>query len=294
MKDYVASVQERLRQLAVKTGFKHQLLLTRYFQERFIFRVSSSEYEDHFCLKGGTLLYALDGEKSRPTMDIDLLGLQIQNSHEHFKKIFTEICQIRYEQDGLRFLEDTLATSEIGKDRRYAGIRIGFEGRLGNIRQMMQVDIGFGDIMTPPPLRMVYPTLLEMEAPHIKAYSVETIIAEKFEAMIDLAESNSRMKDFYDVYRLLIMGNFMPDTLKEAILNTFQRRGTVYLENHPLFHADFSTNQQRIIHWKSFLKKSNLDPSIEFVEVLRQIDKFLYPIYRSYENTQSNLNKPPH
>jgi hypothetical protein len=87
------------------------------------------------------------------------------------------------------------------------------------------------------------------------------------------------------VYRLLIMGNFMPDTLKEAILNTFQRRGTVYLENHPLFHADFSTNQQRIIHWKSFLKKSNLDPSIDFVEVLRQIDKFLYPIYRSYDNT---------
>lgn len=283
MKDNTASVQERLRQLAAKTGRKHQLLLTRYFQERFIFRVSISEHSDHFCLKGGALLYALEGEKSRPTMDIDLLGLHIQSSQEHFRRVFTEICQIGYEPDGLRFLTETLVTSEIGKDRRYAGVRVAFEGRLGNIRQAMQVDIGFGDVMTPPPVRMEYPTLLLMDAPHIKAYSVETVIAEKFEAMIDLADSNSRMKDFYDVYRLLLAGNFAPDTLREAIFNTFQRRETGYVANHPLFQADFAANPQRVLRWKSFLKKSLLDTSIDFADVIRQIDEWLRPIFEAMQ-----------
>jgi predicted nucleotidyltransferase component of viral defense system len=288
MRDYTASVQERLRQLASKTGRKHQLLLTRYFQERFIFRVSISAHAAHFCLKGGALLYALEGEKSRPTMDIDLLGLHIQNSQEHFRKIFTDICQIVYEPDGLRFLVETLTTSEIGKDRRYSGVRVEFEGRLGNIRQAMQVDIGFGDVMTPPPVSMEYPTLLLMDAPHIKAYSVETVIAEKFEAMIDLADSNSRMKDFYDVHRLLLTKNYEPAVLKEAIANTFGCRDTGYVANHPLFRAEFATNPLRISRWKAFLKKSGLDTSIDFKEVLRQIEECLYPVYETMQRNEKH------
>jgi predicted nucleotidyltransferase component of viral defense system len=284
MKDHTASVQERLRQLAIKSNQKHQLLLTRYFQERFIYRVSISKYAENFCLKGGALLYAFDEDKSRPTMDIDLLGLFIQNNQERLKAIFIEICQIQYEQDGLQFLEHSMVTSEIGKDRRYSGIRIEFEGRLGNIRQMMQVDIGFGDVVTPDPVKMQYPTLLKMEPPQIKAYSVETVIAEKFEAMIDLADSNSRMKDFYDVYRLLIKGNFKQETLERAILNTFQRRESVFVENHPLFNKDFEKNTQRTIRWKSFLKKSNLDTSIEFKDVLFQIELYLLPIFNGLKD----------
>jgi predicted nucleotidyltransferase component of viral defense system len=279
MRDYTASVQERLRRLASSTGRKHQLLLTRYFQERFIYRVATSTYCEHFCLKGGALLYALEGEKSRPTMDIDLLGLHIQQSQELFKKIFTEICQVVYEPDGLRFLVETIVTSEIGKDRRYSGVRVEFEGRLGNIRQAMQVDIGFGDVMTPPPISMEYPTLLLMDAPFIKAYSVETVIAEKFEAMIDLADSNSRMKDFYDIHRLLLTQHFDSRILEVAISNTFNRRGTGYVVNHPLFIPDFATNPLRITRWKSFLKKSGLDPTIDFKAVLFQIEERLLPIF---------------
>jgi hypothetical protein len=217
-------------------------------------------------------------------MDIDLLGLFIQNNQERLKAIFIEICQIQYEQDGLQFLEHSMVTSEIAKDRRYSGIRIEFEGRLGNIRQMMQVDIGFGDVVTPDPVKMQYPTLLKMEPPQIKAYSVETVISEKFEAMIDLADSNSRMKDFYDVYWLLIKGNFKQETLERAILNTFQRRKSVFVENHPLFNKDFGKNTQRIIRWKSFLKKSNLDTSIEFKDVLFQIELYLLPIFNGLKD----------
>ncbi len=281
MKDPIASIQGRLRQLAVQAGRKHQLLLTRYFQERFIYRVSISAHSNHFCLKGGALLYALEGEKSRPTMDIDLLGLQLPNDREHFRNIFTEICQIQYEPDGVIFLSDALTATEIGKDRRYSGVRLEFEGRLGNIRQKMQVDIGFGDVTTPDPARMVYPTLLPMDAPQIKAYSVETIIAEKFEAMIDLADSNSRMKDFYDMHRLLLSQNFAPETLKEAVINTFQRRGTSYMDNHPIFHSDFGTDPKRSLQWGAFLKKSNLDQSIDLEGVLKQIDEYLRPIFES-------------
>jgi predicted nucleotidyltransferase component of viral defense system len=281
MKDPIASIQGRLRQLAVQAGRQHQLLLTRYFQERFIYRVSVSEHSNHFCLKGGALLYALEGEKSRPTMDIDLLGLRLPNDLEHFRNIFTEICHIRYEPVGVIFLSDALTTTEIGKDRRYSGIRLEFEGRLGNIRQKMQVDIGFGDVITPDPVRMVYPTLLPMDTPQIKAYSVETIIAEKFEAMIDLADSNSRMKDFYDIHRLLLSQNFAPETLKEAIINTFQRRGTGYIGNHPIFHSDFGTDAKRSLQWRSFLKKSNLDQTIHLEDVLRQIEEHLRPIFES-------------
>ena len=133
---------------------------------------------------------------------------------------------------------------------------------------------------------MEYPTLLIMEPPRVKAYSVETVVAEKFEAMIDLADSNSRMKDFYDVYRLLLTGNFSSETLKEAIFNTFQRRETGYVDNHPLFRADFAINAQRVVRWKSFLKKSGLDTSIGFEEVLRNIEQRLYPIYEALKESE--------
>lgn len=279
MKNYVASVQGHLRQLAVETGKKHQLLLTRYFQERLIYRVSVSNYSEQFCLKGGALLYALEGNKSRPTMDIDLLGLHIRNTQEQLYAIFQEICQITCEQDGVYFLIDTLRTSEIGKDRRYTGVRVEFEGRLGNIRQSMQVDIGFGDVITPSPVNMEYPTLLPMPAPLIKAYSTETILSEKFEAMVDLADSNSRMKDFYDIHCLLLAQKYNPDTLKNAVFNTFHRRGTQCINNHPIFETDFGLNPQRVMRWKSYLKKSNLDTSIELVTVINGIKEVFFPIY---------------
>ena len=226
-------------------------------------------------------MYALDGEKSRPTLDINFLGLRLPNNPDHFRNIFMEICQIRYEPDGVIFLPEALSVTELGKDRRYSGIRIGFEGRLGNIRQKMQVDIGFGDVITPKPVQMDYPTLLSMDAPCITAYSVETIIAEKFEAMIDLADSNSRMKDFYDVHRLLLSQNFTPGILKKAVINTFRQRGTAYIENHPIFHSGFGTEAKRALQWRSFLKKTNLDQTVELADVLLQIEKHLRPVYES-------------
>lgn len=267
----IQSVQDKLRNIAKAAGKDFQLILTRYFQERLLFRLSQSAHADDFCLKGGALLYVLEGEASRPTLDIDLLSLKIRMDKTRFAVIFSEICGIPFSGDGVLFDSDKISVEEIMEQRKYSGLRIKVPVSLGTMRQVLKIDIGFGDIVTPEPRRMVYPTLLDMDAPKIQAYSTETVIAEKFEAMIDLAESNSRMKDFYDVYQLLSKNQFNLDTLKLAVEQTFKNRGTSLPQKHPLFEADFANNSDRNKLWKDFLRRSKLDESISFPAVIQLI-----------------------
>lgn len=287
MKYSIASIKGKLKAIAQADGKAYQLILTRYFQERLLFRIFLSSYCRNFCLKGGALLYALEREKSRPTLDIDLLGMQISNDEALLQGVFYEICSIPDLEDGVGFDLDTLATSEITKEGSYSGIRVKIAMHLGNIRQMMQIDIGFGDQITPGPVQMEYPTLLEMPCPEVQAYSVETVMAEKFEAMIDLAEMNSRMKDFYDLYRLLNGQHYDRAILKEAITQTFRRRQTIYQNDHPIFSEAFASNEKRIIQWKSFLKKSFLDPNLVFLEVMQTISRELLPLYEQLKSNNA-------
>jgi predicted nucleotidyltransferase component of viral defense system len=278
MKNNIASIQTRLKNVAQQENKTYQIILIRYFIERLMYRLSVSPFQFHFCLKGGALLYALDQEANRPTMDLDLLGLNLSREQTRLKHIFQLLCQIPCEVDGVSFLEDSVITSEIQKEGKYSGIRVKIDARLGNIRHFLQVDIGFGDVITPAPVKMSYPTLLPMPMPQIIAYSVETVIAEKFEAMIDLAAQNSRMKDFYDVYKLLQKKDYQETILEAAIQNTFQRRGTAFAANPVLFTADFKENAQRQLDWKAFLKKMN-QPFIDFPTILQPIIQVLKPIY---------------
>jgi predicted nucleotidyltransferase component of viral defense system len=163
------------------------------------------------------------------------------------------------------------------EQRRYAGLQIKIPASLGTMRQTMKIDIGFGDVVTPSPSMMTYPTLLDMDAPEIKAYSPETVIAEKFEAMIDLAESNSRMKDFYDVYQLLSKHLFDAEVLQMAVKQTFENRKTVLKRNHPLFDSSFADNPDRNQLWERFIQRSKLDESVSFQEAMRVIRVFLIP-----------------
>lgn len=282
MTNPIASIKSRLTNIARKEKQTYQLILIRYFTERLIYRLSISPFKSHFCLKGGALLYAFEQESSRPTMDLDLLGMHIANDPSYLKTVFQTISQMACEEDGVCFTSDAIATSEIQKEGRYAGIRLKIEARLGNIRQMLQIDIGFGDIVTPAPIEMTYPTLLPMPIPQIRAYSVETVIAEKFEAMIQLAAQNTRMKDFYDVYRLLQSGNYQEDILKDAIRNTFQQRATSFLKNPVVFAPDFAGNAKRQLQWNAFLQKMSqhvLFEKIDFKTVLTVIMEQLQPIY---------------
>lgn len=279
MKTSITSIQTKLRNLAQSDGKNYQLILIRYFQERLIYRLSVSNYCDNFCLKGGALLYALEQEKSRPTLDIDLLGLKMSPEQLYLKHVFTEICQKNDEQDGVIFNLGSLVTSEIAKEGKYSGVRIKVDALLGAIRQNLQIDIGFGDIVIPKPVFMVYPTLLIMKQPHIWAYSTESVIAEKFEAMIDLAETNSRMKDFYDVFHLLQFQNIDSAILQEAVIQTFRRRQTLFKKHHILFDDTFSKDEKRLLQWKSFLRKTKLNEMLHFQEVMSVIRENLLPFY---------------
>ena len=279
MTNPIASIQSRLKQIARQEGKAYQLILTRYFQERLLFRVFSSAYAANFCLKGGALLYALEQEKSRPTLDVDFLALQLANEPARMLAVFREISGIVYEDDGVRFETGTLTAVAITNEGAYPGIRLKMEARLGNIHQGMQIDIGFGDVVTPAPRQMDYPTLLAMASPRVLAYSIETIIAEKFEAMIDLGQINSRMKDFYDVYRLLEGEHYEIATLSQAIGNTFSWRQTVTQSPHPLFSDEFARDQRRVAQWRAFLHKSGLDEGLDFTQVMATITRKLYVIY---------------
>lgn len=283
MKNSITSIQAKLRNLAQADGKNYQLILIRYFQERLIYRLSISNYCDHFCLKGGALLYALAQQKSRPTLDIDLLGMRLNPAQIHIKNIFTDICQNNEESDGVTFDIQSLSTSEITKDDKYSGVRVKVEAFLGNIRHYLQIDIGFGDIVVPKPVFMVYPTLLSMNEPHIWAYSIESVIAEKFEAMIDLAENNSRMKDFYDVYYLMQSDSLQKNILQEAIIQTFRKRQTKFNEQHPIFSESFALDSKRLLQWQLFLKKTKLDSQLDFQEVMSIIRIYLRPFYEQVD-----------
>jgi predicted nucleotidyltransferase component of viral defense system len=282
MKNAIPSIQARLKAIAEQEKTAYQIVLIRYFTERLMYRLSASGYRKHFCLKGGVLLYAYERESSRPTMDLDLLGLRISNDQEQMKAAFQAICQIECPEDGVSFLHEAITTSEIKKEGRYSGVRVKIDGRLGNIRQMSQIDIGFGDIVTPAPVEMTYPTLLPLPEPKILAYSLETVIAEKFEAMISLAAQNSRMKDFYDVYRLLENSEINDAVLKTAIQNTFKHRETPTGPNHVVFSPAFSDSPKRQQEWAAFLRKMGRFTEVEplvFEEVMLVIRSRLEPIY---------------
>ncbi|HMQ85612.1 MAG TPA: nucleotidyl transferase AbiEii/AbiGii toxin family protein [Saprospiraceae bacterium] len=268
----------RLKTYSQKHKRVHQFTIIRYFQERFLYRLSKSKYRDNFLLKGGALVYYLSNQTSRYTKDVDLLLKQLKSDHNLLKAIFTEICEMEF-NDGVIFVTKDLRIEDIQKEGLYTGTRIKVLAKLGNIKHQMQIDIGTGDYVTPRPQEIIYPTLLdELEPPKLKAYTVETVISEKFEAMIALGEHNSRMKDFYDVYQFL--GNCKTRILEEAIENTFRIRKTPVIPDHPIFTDSFYQDQKRVNQWRKFLEINELE-KVEFGEIGKRIQKDLKIIYEN-------------
>ncbi len=223
-------------------------------------------------MKGSSLLFALDGFKARPTIDIDLLGERISNDQENLRKAFHDICSIACDEDGVIFDADTLALEPIAVEKKYPGTCVKMTAHLDTIVQQISIDIGFGDVVTPYPLTLDYPLLLDDVPPvELYAYSLETLIAEKFHTMVDRDESNSRMKDFFDVYQLFTCHDIDRTLLAEAIVSTFKNRDTTYFEGLKLFTDDFATNPTRNIWWKAFLKKIRWKEQIDFPVVMECI-----------------------
>jgi hypothetical protein len=221
----VASVRQRLLNIIRETGEDPNLVWTRYATERLLYRLSVSEHASQFILKGALLFLVWTGQSYRPTVDVDLLG-KGDDSSERLTSLFRDVCNLDVAPDGLVFDAKIVNAAPIREEQEYNGQRIKLTAYLGKARIPMQVDVGFGDVVTPKAKKVAYPTLLDFPAPKITACPRETVIAEKFQAMVMLGIANSRMKDFYDVYVLARDFSFDGAVLRRAVVATFDRRKT--------------------------------------------------------------------
>lgn len=283
-KDISKSIKAKLLNIAKEQNQDYQQLITRYLYERLLFRLSISDYKDKFYLKGGALLYAIEKELPRPTKDIDFLGVRIKNDLANIKHVFKDICHIECVEDGVRIDIESIEAVEITEEKDYAGVRVSFVAYLDTIRQVMKMDIGFGDIVTPSAWKLAYPSFIDsLPQANILAYSLESVVAEKFQAMIELSEFNSRYKDFYDVYKILNSYTIDDAILSEAIKATFKNRKTYYQPNHMLFTKDFAKDAERNQQWHYFLKRIKQSGFQEFEAVMALIKERLEPIYQTID-----------
>lgn len=274
-----ASVRNRLRDHARKAGQDFQLLLTHFAIERLLYRLSQSDWRDDFVLKGAMLFRVWTDKVHRPTRDVDLLG-KGDHSVSHVRQVFRALCALGVEDDGLVFDPDSVTAERIKEDQDYEGVRVHCPVRLENAEIVLQIDIGFGDAVTPRTTHVRYPTLLEFPAPDLKAYPRQTVVAEKFQAMVALGIANSRMKDFYDLWVLARTFEFDGPTLSRAIQATFRRRKTDVPATPPLALTEaFATDAQKTKQWAAFLKKGKLEPGgLTLAEVCVFLSQFLMPV----------------
>ena len=225
-------------------------------------------------------MYAYEKFAARPTLDIDLLGCNISNEGTVIIAAFKEICSVLYEEDGIKFDTDNITAQNITEFKDYHGIRLSIPVTMDTIAQVLTMDIGFGDVVTPSPIALDYPVLLEqLPGVNIMAYSLETVIAEKMHAIVDLADQSSRMKDYYDLYYILSKGNYDRDTLQDAITRTFENRHTSYDANTMFFRKAFADNQQMQARWQAFLHKIRKNVDVTFADVVVYIQNELRPYW---------------
>lgn len=273
-----ASVRDRLKSQAIETGRTYMELQQYYAMEKFLLRLSKSEYSENFILKGALLLRFFGIGDMRPTRDIDLSGYISENVAEAEQVIRACLNEAKVEEDGLHFDADSISAEEIREHQSYGGIRVTFLAFLGKARIHMQIDIGFGDAITPGPILIEIPQLLDDDPIPLRGYTLESAIAEKFEAMVALDMANSRMKDFYDIWFLCNTQSFHLDNLCAAVKATFDRRKTALPTDLPTaLSSEFVKKQHP--KWKAFLKKNSIsEPDTTMYEVVDRLKEFLWPV----------------
>ncbi len=273
-----ASVRQRLLNIARRDGEAFDLVLTRYALERLLYRLGQSKFHDQFLLKGAMLFAVWGGEVHRPTRDVDLLGFGTSELSQ-VENIFREICQQPVEADGLAFFPANMRVLEIREDQEYQGVRVSFEARLEHAVIPIQIDIGYGDAVTPAPENITYPTMLDFAAPKLRAYPLYTVVAEKFQAMVWLGIANSRMKDFYDIWIIMQKFSFEGQILSQAVDATFARRKTPLPTNAPLALTPmFANDAAKQTQWKAFLRKNALPVDGKtFPDIITTLHDFLMP-----------------
>ncbi|MBX7066369.1 MAG: nucleotidyl transferase AbiEii/AbiGii toxin family protein [Parachlamydiales bacterium] len=253
------SIYSRLKNVAREKKRPVQEILKYYAMERFLYRLSISSYSDSFYLKGGLMLMVWDPMSHRSTIDIDLLA-KTSNDLSHLFKILQKIGSIDQPEDGVIIDSNSfkLAASQI--DAEYQGVSASFLANLFTAKIPMQIDFGFSDLILPNPAQIKYPTILNLPAPQLKGYTPQTSIAEKFETIVRWGLANTRMKDFYDIWKLIQQFSFDQKELKGIILKVLKNRGTT-LEGMPqAFSESFYKNETKNEKWNAFLKNISHEP----------------------------------
>jgi Nucleotidyl transferase AbiEii toxin, Type IV TA system len=277
VKDVAASVRQRLLNTARATERPFQEVLQYFAMERFLYRLAQTSHADKLVLKGALMLAVWGASTRRPTRDMDFLG-RMQNNVDEVAKAVRDACRQPVEPDGLVFDPESIEGSVIKEDADYEGVRVNFRGHLQNAWIPMRVDVAFGDILYPVPPVTDYPTILDHAAPSLRVYSRESVIAEKFEAMVKLGQINSRMKDFYDIWLLSRQFEFDGPILVDAIEKTFSHRGTAITPKPTAFSVEFATEPSKVMQWQAFLRKSKLeDAPSDLSLVVQAIAAFLGP-----------------
>lgn len=270
-----ASIQARLRNLAKEKEQPFELLLIRYTLERLLYRLSTSAYWDRFVLKGAVLLTTWFDDPHRPTRDVDFLGFGDADP-ETILNAFREICAMKAD-DGVEFSVGDLAVDRTREELEYGVLRLKTNALVGAARVRVVIDIGFGDATEPGLEEMDLPVLLDAPAPHLRAYARETVIAEKFQAMVALGRANSRMKDIYDIWLLSKAYSFEGDGLARAIAATFARRKTAIPTTLPdALTPAFTEDPAKAAQWAAFVKDVAAEPG-PLAGVVADLAAFLMP-----------------
>lgn len=284
--DRSASVLARLLNRSRSTGENYNLLLSRFAIERLLYRLSVSPHAGSFVLKGALLFALWYDTPHRPTKDADLLGFGADDA-DTLRNTFTAICAIDAD-DGVRYETAGMRIAPIREDDVYGGLRLNIPAIIGSARVPVQVDIGFGDAITPAPEAVTYPTLLDdLAAPSLRAYPVYTVIAEKLHAMVVLGMNNSRMKDFFDLAVIARTSELDGSTLVEAIGATFARRNTSLPTSVPAaLTAEFSANPIKAQQWRAFVTKAGLQHA-NLTNIVTGLETFLLPAIAASRNASA-------
>lgn len=278
VKNMAASVLTRLKNQSKEEEIPFQMILQLFVQEEFLRRLSYSEYAENMILKGGMFIYTLTEFDSRPTRDIDFLIRNLHGDLENIEKAMKDICRI---ETGNNFITlEVVGTEPISTDKKYPGVRISFMGRIEKVRIPFSIDTGIDDVIVPGAVkRRIVTRLSGFGSPEVFTYSVESTIAEKFDAILQRMAGTSRMKDFYDIYYLSGMFDFEGNVLREALSSTLTHRNRELLPNVFEDIENFKTNKFLLTQWKAFT--SAKETKLIFADVINRLELFLEPLYQN-------------
>ena len=276
--NHAASVRQRLLNRSRAEGGDFQALLTRYVLERFLYRLGVSDHRDRFVVKGAMLFVLWEGDLHRTTRDLDLLGTG-SGAVEDVERAVGDVLAFSVDDDGVAFDAASVRGAPIKEGQAYEGVRVMADAHVGGARVRLQIDVGFGDAVTPEARVATFPALLDAPPPVLRVYPRETVVAEKLQAMVVLGVLNSRMKDFYDVWHLAQHDAFEGQSLCDAVRATFARRGTALPETTPFALTDeFAADAGKQTQWRAFASRGRLSADASLGEVALVLRLFLLPV----------------